>query len=461
MKKCLSVLLCLSLLAGSLFLLGTGAAAQEEDGFVPVLRFIASSDTHVRDDSDVTAGRIGKMLALGYAAADGDPDHNTLDALLICGDLTNDGTKTEFDKFWAAVSGSKRSETQFLGVVAKNHDGYEMPRKEMRGYYTSLTGNDPDFHTVICGYHFIGVSASAHDGQHYDLGQLKWLKQQLDEAVADAPDRPVFVMHHEHNRGTVYGSSWYDGWGVTYFKSILNRYPQVVDFSGHSHYPINDPRSVWQGAYTAMGTGAIYYSEFTIDEVRAYDPPDAFDTATCWIVELDAENNMRLTGMDVEEGKVLCRYVLKNPADPANREYTPAKQKAASRAPVFGDDAEISVTPVFGGCTVKVSAAASTDGTPVVLYRFSAVDKYGVTQASDWLLPSYYRAIEQDAFELTLEGLAAGEYTVRVTAETAYGVKSEPIEAKVTVEGNSLLRNLPERIRLFFARLAYIIKEMF
>ena len=461
MKKTLCVFTLLTLLLCALPVPGTAAAAKTDGGFVPVIRFIASSDTHVRDDSDVTAERIGKMLSLGYAAADADPDHDTLDALLICGDLTNDGTKTEFDKFWAAVDGAKRGETRFLGVVAKNHDGYKMSRKELRAYYTSLTGNDADFHTVICGYHFIGVSASSNDGQHYDNGQLKWLRQQLDEAVADAPDKPVFVLHHEHNRGTVYGSSWYDGWGVTYFKSILKKYPQVVDFSGHSHYPLNDPRSVWQGEYTAVGTGAIYYSEFTIDEVRAYDPPDAYDTATCWIVELNAQNDMRLVGMDVEAGEVLCEYILKNPADPANRDYTPEKQKAASLPPTFAQNAALTVAPVYGGCTVTAPAAVSADGTPVVLYRAWAVDRFGLNAAKTWVLPSYYRIVEQDTFELSLDGLAAGEYTIKVTAETAYGVRSEALEAKVTVDGPNVLLNLPSRIRVLIERLIFIIKQIF
>ena len=104
----------------------------------------------------------------------------------------------------------------------------------------------------------------------------------------------MFVTHHEHNIETVYGSSVYDGWGVPYFKAILNQYPQVVDFSGHSHFPLNDPRSVWQGKFTAIGTGAIYYSEFTVEGLRSYHPADSEQTATCWIVELNDKGDLHL-----------------------------------------------------------------------------------------------------------------------------------------------------------------------
>ncbi|MBR0510338.1 MAG: metallophosphoesterase [Clostridia bacterium] len=444
---CLALVFCLPVWAVNT------AAADADDAFVPVLRFVAASDTHVKDDSDVTAERIGKMMALAYADAQSCDAYPGIDALLIAGDLTNDGTKTEFDKFWAAVDGALKDDTQFLGVVAKNHDGYKMNRKELRQYYTSLTGNDADFHVVIGGYHFIGVSASPNDTMHYDLKQLNWLKQQLDAAVADDPDKPVFVTHHEHVRGTVYGSSQFDGWGVPYFTSILNRYPQVVDFSGHSHFPLNDPRSVWQGKFTAIGTGAIYYAEFTIDRTRSYDPPGCTDVATCWIVELDANNRLRLRGMDVNANECLCEYVLDNPADPANREYTPAKREAAAKAPAFTEGSELEVLPTADGCIVTAPAAKSLDGMPVVLYRAFAKDSHGCTAAKTWTLPLYYTAGEVTEAELTLEGLTPGDYTVTVVAENAYGMQSEALSADLTVDGEANAAS-------FFARIAYLFRQL-
>ncbi len=402
--------------------------------FTPVLRFIASSDTHVRDDSDMTVERIKKMLDLGYTAAESDPAYKDLDALLIAGDLTNDGTKSEFEKLQATLAGSLRDGTRFLGVVAKNHDGYAMRRAEMRRVYSSLTGNDADFHVVIGGYHFIGVSASSNDLLHYDAGQLKWLKAQLDAAVADDADKPVFVIHHEHVLNTVYGSSLYDTWGVPYFTSILKQYPQVVDFSGHSHYPLNDPRSIWQGEFTAVGTGAIYYADFKIDMIYSYNPGDEYNVSTCWIVEVDAENRIRLRGMDVNAGEALCEYVLENPADPANRDYTPAKRSAASKAPVFAPGAKLLAKNDGGKVVLQIPAAQSTDGMPVVLYRVTIQNKLGMAVKKDWALPKYYYVNDQQTVEYALRGIPAGAYTVRVAAETAYGVQSDTLETQVETE---------------------------
>lgn len=432
----IAVALILSLIISSGFMTASFSAAQAETGkseFIPVIRFIASSDTHIKDDSDENAERIGKMLDMAYDIAEEDENYKELDALLIAGDLTNDGTESEFDKFSKAVKESLRGDTRFLGVVAKNHDGYKMSRTELRDYYNKDTGNDADFHTVINGYHFIGVSASPNDLEHYDGKQLSWLEKQLDEAVAEDSQKPVFVIHHEHNSGTVYGSSTFEGWGVPYFNSILKKYPQAVDFSGHSHYPLNDPRSIWQGEFTALGTGAIYYSEFTIDNIRTYHPDDSGDTATCWIVELDSENRMRLRGMDILARECLCEYILENPANPENRDYTPQKRREASKAPEFDKDAKAEAAAIPGGCKIKVPAAASKDGMPVVLYRAVAENSLGFKTAATWTLPVYYRAVEQDEIELNLHGMPKGEYTVSVVAETAYGVDSQALEATVTV----------------------------
>ena len=437
------------------------AAAEENTPFVPVVRFIASSDTHVKGDDDVNMLRIGKMLDLAYSIAESDEQYQKLDALLVAGDLTNNGTQEEFERFWNAVSTGLRGDTKYLGVVAKNHDGWTVGREELHAMYSALTGATPDFHTVVNGYHFIGLSVSADKKHHYDKAQKQWLKEQLDAAVAEDPNKPVFVMHHEHNRGTVYGSSLYDGWGITHLKGILKKYPQVVDISGHSHYPLNDPRSIWQKEFTAIGTGAIYYAEVTTAGIRAYDPPDCKEVGTFWLVELDAQHNMHLRGYDVEAKEMLCEYTIKNPADPANRDYTPKKLKAAAVAPAFALDAELKVSPEFGKCTVQAPLARSVDGTPVVLYRAKAKNRFGYTVAKDWVLPSYYRAEMPDTVEFELDTLGAGTYSVTVTAETAYGVKSKPLETIVTVEGKKGFAHFFESVKKGFISTKEFFRQLF
>ena len=62
------------------------------DTFVPVLRFIAASDTHIQDDNNIHAERVQKMLAYTYREARADKNHPTLGRLIyrmfgFCGAL--------------------------------------------------------------------------------------------------------------------------------------------------------------------------------------------------------------------------------------------------------------------------------------------------------------------------------------------------------------------------------------
>ena len=97
-KKALTLLLALFCLM-TLLALPVDAATNNETDFVPVLRFVASSDTHVTGDGDVRTQRIGKMLDEAYAIANGDSNYKALDAVLVVGDLTEDGTPAQFEAF--------------------------------------------------------------------------------------------------------------------------------------------------------------------------------------------------------------------------------------------------------------------------------------------------------------------------------------------------------------------------
>ena len=455
----LALFLALLLCAAVFFAMPTTAAAETD--FVPVLRFVAASDTHVVSSGDVRTRRIAGMLGKAYDIAANDANYKALDAVLVVGDLTEDGTPEQFEAFRGAMNDGLKDGTQLLAVVAKNHDGYNQSRGDIRATCEALTGNGADFNVVLNGYHFIGVSASSDKNQHYDLEQLSWLNKQIKAAVKEDPNKPVFVMHHEPTVETTYGSRVFDGWGVPYFGAILRQYPQVVEICGHSHYPANDPRSVWQGAYTAVNTGAIKNMEFTVDELRSYLPADYNDVASCWIVEVNAQNDLRLRCMDVVAQAQLCEYILKNPANKANRAFTPAKRKAAAKAPVFRDGAALKLTPEESGCKVLVPAAQSTDGMPVVLYRVQAKNSFGVPVGKSWTLAPYYRADGADEIELSLQNLAEGTYSLSVTAENAYGKQSKPLQATVTITGKTGFDHLLALIKQWFADLKNFFVHLF
>ena len=104
---------------------------------------------------------------------------------------------------------------------------------------------------VVKGYAFIG----AHWGH----------ENELDAFLAANADRlglrgrkPFFYAQHPHPANTVQGPwAWgHDGGKAT---RALEKYPNAVAFSGHSHYSHTDERCVWQGAFTSIGTSSLSY----------------------------------------------------------------------------------------------------------------------------------------------------------------------------------------------------------
>lgn len=406
---------------GSFVSIFVNPKAPEDTGdFTPVTRFIVTSDTHITTIGDFQSTRLEKMIKLGYEIAEKDEEYQKLDAVLVAGDITDVGSKIAFGSIKAATKPVLKGDTQFLATVSTSHDDRSLG-KESLSLYEEIMGQETDFHRVINGFHFIGVSASKNEGEHYGEYQKQWLKKQLDEAVADDPSKPIFVIQHEHISNTVYGSSDFEGWGMPYFAEILEEYPQIIDFSGHSHYPINDARSIWQGEYTALGAGGLYYTELTVDDTRTFHPTDYRFVSTFWVVEIDADNRIRLRAVDLGAKEYLCEYILEGPLD---RNYTPDMQKSRSKPPVFESDASLKVT----GKKVTFDAAKSADGMPVFIYRAYAVDDNGNRTPVGKTVPSYYRYDVPETVKIELENLPDGHYTLEVVAENCYGMQSEPLK---------------------------------
>ncbi len=390
--------------------------------FTPVIRFAITSDSHITTIGDVQTSRLEKMIKLSYKIAENDEEYKNLDAVLIAGDVTDMGTKIAFGSIKAATDPVLKGDTQFLATVSTSHDDRNLGKESLK-LYSSIMGHETDFHRIINGYHFIGISASTIEGEHYSEYQKEWLVEQLDSAVADDPTKPIFVLQHEHISNTVYGSSDFEGWGMPDFAEILKNYPQVVDFSGHSHYPINDARSIWQGEYTALGTGGLYYGEITVDDVKTVHPKGYRFVSTFWIVEVDANNRIRFRAVDLKSKQYLCEYMLDNPFE---RKYTPAQQIARSKPPVFADDANIKIS----GNYVKFDAAESTDGMPIFIYRAFAVDAEGNRIPVGKTVAQYYKYNVPDKVKIELENLPDGNYTLEVVAENCYGIQSNPLTAE-------------------------------
>ncbi len=402
--------------------------------FCPALRFAVCSDLHIKEDNDVHVQRLRQLMQTVYTAAQDDQNYKKVDAFLFAGDLTDRGLPAQFRAFWSTVQSELQSETKVIACIPRYHDNWEKGKNvEKTGlrHYREITGLSTDTHLCLGGYHFISISTCEKKARYYSRKQKRWLKHALSQAAKEYPDRPIFVMQHEHVRDTVYGSSSFDGWGLTCFQKIFARYPQIIHFSGHSHYPLNDPRSVLQKDFTTIGTGALSYAEFTVGSERTVHPENANTMSQGWIVEVDAEHRVRLQGFDFLSGTRQCCYVIAPPFDKAHFTLTEAKQKARSRPPFFSVDAALQLQQTEDGWIVTVPAAESADDFPVFLYRAELLDEAGKALESGYVLHEYWFASEKKTYSIALPR-KNGVRSVRVWAENAYGMASAPLTKEVS-----------------------------
>lgn len=402
---------------------------QRPDAFCPCLRFCVCSDLHIKEADDSHVRRLRQLMRTSYAIAAADPLYQKLDAFLFAGDLTDHGKPAQFQAFWRTVQNELQTGTQVLACIPRYHDNWEFGKggkKTGLSHFRTITGLATDTHLRLGGFHFITVSTSEKD-RYYDRKQKRWLRQALKEAKKDNPNAPVFFMQHEHVRNTVYGSSAFDGWGLTYFSRIFRKYPNLVHFSGHSHYPLNDPRSIFQQDFTAVGTGALSYAEFTVGSRRTVHPPACETIAQGWIVEVDKGNTVVLRGYDFLSGALLCTYVLRFPADKQAFPFTPDRQKARSAPPRFPLDAALQAEKSGDGCLLTFPAAKSGDAFPVFRYVAEGYDKNGSRLCSADTLHEYWFAHDKPFYTITLPD-TPGISSVAVRAENAYGMASAPIK---------------------------------
>ena len=411
------------------------ARVREQIGlpFSPVFRFAVVTDIHIHDDDHVNADRLAAMFQTAYAYAATDEAHPTLDAVLFAGDNTDNGRQTQYDILKDTLASSLRDETTLITVMG-NHDHGNLG---VEGYCKNLDAR-LDKHVVVDGVHFIGMSPLPNDTWHTPK-QLLWMARELRRAAKAAPDKPIFTFQHGHIWKTVYVSrSWY-----TQVSPILHlifaRYPQVVNFSGHSHGPINHPFTVWQSRYTAFGAGTLNYFEMERDIGDETVPPGSRDAVQYLIVELDAKNRLRvlpynvLTGdffRDPADPEKQLIYFVENPKDRRTFAYTGARKKT-DVPPQFPAGAKASVSGVTDeAATVTFDQAKS--GVCVYGYRLQlyAPGQGHRPVAQKELYSEYYFEPMPKTLSHTFDHLRPNtNYTVRVIPLNAWLKAGAPLSA--------------------------------
>lgn len=234
----------------------------------PDVRFGVLSDVHLKTPGDEDT----LVAAFTYFRDNG------ADGVIIAGDIADTGRISELkrcvDAFNLVFPGGKRPDG---GKVEKlfvygNHDiwgchwskkhnpedarrdGIGWDEKSPARVWEEVVGEPySDFWIKnIKGFTFVGAHWTRSD-QFDGLGDfLKAHAKEID------PSKPFFYTQHAHPKDTCIGP-WAWGRDNGASTNALSLYPNAVAFSGHSHYPLTDERSVWQGAFTSINTASLRY----------------------------------------------------------------------------------------------------------------------------------------------------------------------------------------------------------
>ena len=397
--------------------------------FEPGLRFIACSDVHFNMDRDDEPQRFERGMELAYQYAAGQA-YRQLDAVYVVGDFTDCGSAEQMRRFRDSVSRSIRPETPVVLTAASHEFKCEDP-ENVFPRMKELFGQEPDNHRVINGFHFISITTDARN--RVSGAQQEWLRSQLKAAAADDWKKPIFVFQHPHLSGTVYGSI---NWGEDDIIAILMDYPQVVDFSGHSHAPINDPRSVHQAWFSSFGTGSFSYFELDeFDKMYGTVPPDCRPCAQYLIVEADRDNRVRVLPFDILSERFFNDgWLIERPWDPSSFRYTDDRRLTAEK-PAFPENVPFACDYEEGKINLRFGQAVGAerpDAYAAVIRRVAD----GRIFAQKSVFSSYYLYEMPKEVSMVFElELPAGDYQVELTAVGFWNNRSDALVRPFTVNG--------------------------
>ncbi len=390
-----------------------------DSSFSPVLRFMVVSDIHYKDEHSVERERMQKAIQTAYALSDKEK-YNKLDALYVVGDFANSGTRPQMLAFKDTLDNNIRPETVTTLSLSSHEYGSEGEEAALEKF-AEIFKENPDTHKVINGYHFISVTST--NGCHFDEKKQEWVAKELKEAVKDDPRRPIFFFQHPHIMGTVYGSA---NWGEDELTAILMNYPQIIDFSGHSHAPINDPRSIHQRHFTCLGTGTLSYFELDeFDKVYGTIPPNDDIAAQMLIVEADAQGRVRIYPYDlITDNFFPFVWKIDSAWDVESYLYTDARYRTEEK-PWFEDGAKIEIKDIKAdGFTVEFDQAkVKTEYVNDYNVYLKRADGLMVRNSTIW--SEFYFYNMPDKLNVKFDGIESGEYYVEIYANSFWKTRSE------------------------------------
>ena len=475
----------------------------------PNLRFGVVSDIHIAFKSAPGESETARNNELTFVRTLEWFRDQGVDGVVIAGDMADNGIISQLEtvaEAWNRVFPGDRApdgrKVERLFVYG-NHDLGGLPYA--RGMFKGKSDSEisakiiyPDprgaweraFHEAfepiwekeVKGYRFVGAHwwsqmGCRGRGETFNNGIADWYAAHKGDFD---PSRPFFHIQHPHPLNTCYGP-WAWGRDAGMSTKALSGFPNAVAFSGHSHYPLTDERSVWQGEFTSVGTSSLRYMAAAFEEFPGFGfansrssgvgsreidaaklQPKIANVYDCregmlWSVYDDrmvVERREFMSGMDVGED-----WVMPLPAAEA-RPFAFAERAKKIGAPSFPSGASLrverakvktrgakakgsaaAIPPVAKDCVgVAIPAAVAKDGARTYYYEVTASSGSGGGKVVRRVLADGFnhgsrhpRASIETLCLFALDELPKGVVHFVVRPINCYGRAGAALESEATV----------------------------
>lgn len=320
-----------------------------------------------------------------------------------------------------------------IGFIRKENLGVRT-RAACLADFNAVFGDNPSavVRKTLFGFDFISLAVATKES--YAPEDLAALKVALEASVARDAKRPIFVVTHFHPLNTVNSSD--SAACDSGLRQLLNGYPQVVNLSGHTHNPLQDPRSIWQGEFTVIETSTLCYGCLEMDPPAANQIscllPYGHESVGCLFIEVYSDRMVvrRFSVRDRREIEPDRPWTVNLPYDPGRPVYSFGARAANEKVPDFGPDAEPTLWYDFGYVYLMFEVVRPLGS--VLGYRVELTEKGGGTksyfQLSDYYrLPTYQQ--ERVVFRAPPHAVRAGRsYRCRIFPVGFFGREGRPCE---------------------------------
>jgi Icc protein len=250
---------------------------EDKDKEQPLLAFPVISDIHVQWWHEESHRKFSAALR------DLNGINPNADTLVINGDLTN-GMPSDYAKLQELMNANPHPKNVYYTMG--NHEYYKawfdangwwspstFPNGETEqasiSRFLQLTGQQHVYYDkMIKGYQFIFLGSEQYrqsdpanlEDAWLSQQQLDWLAQTLRKGAESG--KPIFVFLHQPLPYTVAGTSFCctNNRAVVQheqLKRILSEYPQVIFFSGHTHWELRLPDTLVRDKFTMVNSSSV------------------------------------------------------------------------------------------------------------------------------------------------------------------------------------------------------------